>query len=148
MLADVVPIQAFILIYLGIATVRFFALPWWAGVVAAALFVPYAALVERAAEAVAGPMNGSTGYMPVPILIAGYAMLLWRRAPETARGLLLGAGMLATSIFFRTIDEAVCPAFPLGTHFLWHLLNGAMLGWMILVLVGHPQGGISRLKSR
>ena len=30
-LADVVPIQAFILIYLWLATVRFFALPWWAG---------------------------------------------------------------------------------------------------------------------
>ena len=141
MLADVVPIQAFILIYLGIASVRFFALPRWAGLVVAVLFVPYAALVERAVEALAGPMNGSTGYVPVPILIAGYAAALWQQAPETARGLLAGAGMLAASIFFRTIDEAVCPAFPLGTHFLWHLLNGAMLGWMILVLVRHPRAG-------
>jgi hypothetical protein len=136
--ADVLPIQAFILIYLGIATVRFFALPWWAGIVAAALFVPYAALVGRAVAAAFGPLNGSVGYVPVPILIAGYAAALWRRAPETAQGLLIGAGILAISIFFRTIDAGVCPGFPLGTHFMWHLLNGAMLGWMVLVLVRHP----------
>ena len=39
------------------------------------------------------------------------------------------------SLFFRTIDAAVCGAFPTGTHFLWHLMNGAMLWWMIRVLV-------------
>jgi hypothetical protein len=52
---------------------------------------------------------------------------------------MLGAALLAVSIFFRTIDAAACPAFPIGTHFLWHLLNGAILGWMILVLVRHPR---------
>jgi hypothetical protein len=136
-LADVVPIQGFILIYLGLATVRFFALPWWAGVLAAALFVPYAAVTARAVGAAFGPLNGSAGYVPVPVLIAAYAALLWRRAPETARGLALGAGLLAVSLVFRTIDRAVCPGFPLGTHFVWHLLNAAMLGWMIAVLVRH-----------
>jgi hypothetical protein len=28
------------------------------------------------------------------------------------------------AIFFRTIEPAVCPFFPVGTHFTWHLLNG------------------------
>ena len=83
----------------------------------------------------AGPLNGSAGYLPVPVLIACYALALRRRAPEAARGLAIGAGMLAVSLFFRTIDAAVCPAFPVGTHFLWHLLNAAMLWWMIRVLV-------------
>ena len=49
----------------------------------------------------------------------------------------VGAGMLAVSLIFRTIDEAVCGAFPLGTHFLWHILNAVLLGWMIRVLVRH-----------
>jgi hypothetical protein len=25
----------------------------------------------------------------------------------------------------------------LGTHFLWHILNGVMLGWMIHVYIRH-----------
>ncbi len=135
MMADVVPIQIFILVYLALATVRFFAAPWWAGVLAAAAFVPLAAGVARLIAAAVGPLNGSVSYAPVPILILAYAGLLAGRAPATARGLAVGAGLLAVSLFFRTIDEAVCGAFPLGTHFLWHLLNAVMLGWMIRVFV-------------
>lgn len=139
-LADVIPIQLFILTYIYFATVRFFALPVWAGALAVVLFLPCAAALARGIEAVAGPMNGSVGYAPVPILIAVYAAALRVRAPRTARGLAIGAGILVTSLVFRTIDEAVCPALPIGTHFLWHILNGIMLGWMILVLLRHGQG--------
>jgi hypothetical protein len=28
----------------------------------------------------------------------------------------------------------------MGTHFLWHLLNALMLGWMIMVYVRHHTG--------
>ena len=140
MLLDVAPIQAFILVYIGLATVRFFAAPWWAGVLAAAAFVPASAAVASGIGALFGPLNGSTGYLPVPILILGYAAALYRRAPEAARGLAIGAGMLVVSLVFRTIDEAVCAAFPAGTHFLWHLMNGAMLWWMVRVLVRFGPG--------
>lgn len=133
--ADVVPIQVFILVYLALATVRFFALPRWAGVLAAAAFVPASAGAARLIAAAFGPLNGSVGYVPVPVLILGYAGLLARRDPATARGLAAGAGLLAVSLVFRTVDAAVCGAFPLGTHFLWHLLNAVMLGWMIRVYV-------------
>lgn len=137
MLADVVPIQAFILLYLGLATVRFFGVPWWGGVLAAAAFVPASALMAQGIAAVFGPLNGSVGYLPVPVVILAYAAALRRRAPEAASGLAAGAGILAVSLVFRTIDGGVCPALPVGTHFLWHLLNAAMLWWMIRVLVRH-----------
>ena len=48
------------------------------------------------------------------------------------------------SLFFRTVDDAVCGAVPVGTHFLWHILNGVMLGWMIRVLVLSPGPGLAR----
>ena len=35
--------------------------------------------------------------------------------------------MFVVSLAFRTMDQAVCPAFPLGTHFIWHLLNAGVL---------------------
>jgi hypothetical protein len=71
----------------------------------------------------------------VPILILAYAGLIARRKPAVARGLAAGAGMLALSLLFRTVDAAVCTTFPLGTHFLWHLVNALMLWWMIAVFV-------------
>jgi hypothetical protein len=133
--ADVIPIQVFILAYLYLATVRFFAVPWWGGALAVLAFIPYAAVTARGLGALVGSLNGSIGYVPVPILIAAYAVALRHRRPEVARGLAIGAGILALSLVFRTLDAGICAGFPLGTHFLWHLLNAAMLGWMIGVVV-------------
>jgi hypothetical protein len=137
MLADVIPITLFIVVYLHAATVRFWRLPWWAGLLAVAAFFPYAALVSTGISAVTGPLNGSVGYAPVAILIAAYGLALLPRDRDTGRNLLFGAGILILSLTFRTLDSAVCPAVPFGTHFLWHLLNAVMLGWMILTLHHH-----------
>lgn len=136
-LADTLPILVFILSYIHLATVRFYERPVWQGALAVALFVPYSAAVSAGLGAVVGDLNGSISYVPVPILIAGYALGLRARAPETARGLLIGAGILAVSLVFRSTDMAVCAAVPLGTHFMWHVLNAVMLAWMIRVAVRH-----------
>lgn len=44
------------------------------------------------------------------------------------------------SFVFRTIDEPVCDSFHYGTHFLWHILNGVVLGLAIRPLAW-PDGG-------
>lgn len=73
----------------------------------------------------------SAAYWPVATLIALYGLVLLRTRPAFARGLLVGAGLLAVSITLRSLDLALCDTLPRGTHFLWHLLNALMLGWMI-----------------
>ncbi|SOH92449.1 Ceramidase [Monaibacterium marinum] len=135
--ADVVPIMVFILVYLWLATVRMLELPRWAGFVAVALFFPFTAAVSSAVVAITGGLNGSEGYVPTMLLIAGYGLWLLPRKPATGRGLLIGAGLLTLSLTARSVDEALCEVVPLGTHWLWHLLNGTMLAWMILVLDRH-----------
>ena len=137
MAADVLPIQAFVLVYVHFATVRFLGAPRWAGMAAAAAFVPASALAATAIVRAFGPLNGSAGYVPVVLLIAGYALALAGGAPATAGRMAAGAGLLAVSLWFRTIDAGVCAAFPAGTHFVWHLLNAVLLGWMIRTLVRH-----------
>lgn len=136
-MADVLPIVLFILAYVFLATTRMLGLPVWAGVAAIVLFIPYSAAVSTGVTALAGPLNGSVAYVPVPILILIYAALMIPRDIVTARGLAIGAGILVLSLVFRTMDQAICSIVPLGTHFLWHVLNGIMLGWMILVMHRH-----------
>lgn len=136
-LADVLPILAFILIYIALATRRFFGAPLWVGLLAAAAYVPLSGLVSGLIAGLVGPLNGSVSYLPVVLAIGGYAIALRTRAPETARGLAIGVGLLCLSLGFRSIDAAICGALPLGTHFLWHLLNACMLGWMIRVYLYH-----------
>jgi hypothetical protein len=48
-----------------------------------------------------------------------------------ARGFVVGAVILLVSLTARSLDEILCSNWPLGTHFLWHILNAMMLGWMI-----------------
>jgi hypothetical protein len=52
--------------------------------------------------------------------------------------LLQAALIFSLSLFFRSIDGAVCPAWPAGTHFLWHILNALVLGVLIRAAVLHP----------
>ena len=137
LLADVVPIQAFVLTCIAGATTRFFAVPAWAGAAAALAFLPAAALLARAIAAGTGPLNGSVPYLPVVLLIAGFAVALRRRAPATARGLAGAAALLGLSLALRTLDSAVCPAWPWGTHAAWHVLNAVVLAWLVRILVRH-----------
>lgn len=135
-LTDVLPILGFILLYLFAASRDFLGLrAWQAGLVAAG-FLPYSAATVPVWSMVPG-LGSSAGYAPVPVLIAAYAWLLRRRAHATARGLGIGAALLVLSLSFRTLDGPVCSLAPVGTHFLWHLLNAAMLGWMIEVWRRH-----------
>ncbi|MCL4187530.1 MAG: ceramidase domain-containing protein [Rhodobacteraceae bacterium] len=134
--ADVVPIGLFILAYIFAANLHFWRLPLWAAALGSLAFVPFAMAVTPAFRAL--PFFAvSAMYWPVPVLILAYAAGLARRAPATARGLAVGAAILVTSLIFRSLDSTFCAAFPIGTHFLWHLLNGLMLGWMIEVYRRH-----------
>ncbi|MGR3493878.1 ceramidase domain-containing protein [Citreimonas sp.] len=139
-LADVLPILLFILLYVYAANRHFWGWPAWASALGAAAFVPYAVVLGRVFALVPG-LGGSAAYAPVPLLIYAYALALRRRAPATARGLAVGATILVASLTARTLDAPLCEAIPLGTHFLWHVLNAIMLGWMIVVLRRHRLAG-------
>jgi len=145
-IADVAPIALFVLIFLFAANRDFLGLatPW--ALAATALFVPYAALAVPLFQEL--PFFAvSAAYWPLPVLMVVYAGLLARRAPATSRGLLIAAALLAASLTFRSLDAAVCPAMPVGTHFLWHLLNGVLLGWVIEVYRGHMRGPLAGARA-
>ncbi len=143
---DVAPIAGFILIYVFAASRDMLGMGGWRAGFATLGFLPYAALTVPLWGMVPG-LGSSAGYMPVPVLILAYAWLLRHKAAQTAQGLAAGAGLLLLSLLFRTLDGPLCGVWPLGTHFLWHILNGIMLGWMILVYVGHVRGGIARAQG-
>jgi hypothetical protein len=149
-LMDVLPILGFILLYVFAATRDFLgARPWVAGLAVVGFF-PYAAALVPVFARIPG-VAVSAGYAPIPLLILLYALALRRRAPETARGMAVGAGILVVSLAFRSMDQAVCDALPLGTHFLWHILNAIMLGWMIEVYRRHnlrERGNAARIVLR
>jgi hypothetical protein len=134
--ADVIPIQLFILTYFALAMRRFAGMPWWGAALATAAFVAFSAVGGGVLGGLlGGTLNGSEGYLPplAALIAVGGALYV---AGRTGPGLsLMIAGLLfAVSLSFRTVDMAVCDAFPLGTHFLWHALNGVLLGFLIVAM--------------
>ena len=128
MLLDVVPIAIFIYGYFLLALRRFFSLPMIASAAITLLFAA-GSLFASTVDA----LNGSVGYLPALAALVVFAALLWaspeRRQP--ALGLAAAALVFAISLFFRTIDRAVCGVVPFGAHFLWHMLNACVL-WLLL----------------
>ena len=142
--ADVVPIGIFILVYVYAANRTFWCWPVWLSGLGAAGFIAWAMVLTPVFDALPF-FTISSFYWPVPVLIILYAVLLRRRAPGTARGLAIGAAILGISLTFRSLDGPLCGAVPLGTHFMWHVLNAAMLGWMVEVCRRHAlEGGWTR----
>ncbi len=135
-MADVAPILLYILVYIFAINRHVWQMRPLPAAMVTALFIPYAAATLPLFQLVPG-LGGSAVYAPVPLLILIYAFLLRNRTPETARGLAIGAFILIASITFRALDEPLCMQLPLGTHFMWHILNATMLGWMIEVYRRH-----------
>jgi hypothetical protein len=127
--ADGLSILAFIYVWLARYLSHVARLPVWG--VAAGLVVYY--LLDRLAGRLFPPdtLNGSGQYLAALVSLAALAVYARPRHPETARLLLAGAAVFAVSLACRTVDPLVCGAWPLGTHFLWHLLNGAVMAFAI-----------------
>ena len=139
-LADVLPILMFILVYIYVATRDYFDASRGVSLLAVVGFFPFAAGIGWLISD--WEYLGLTrGYVPVPILILIYAYLLRRKLPDVARGLTIGVGILIASMGARWADEPLCHMHPMGTHFLWHILNAVMLAWMIEVYRRHMLAG-------
>ena len=139
-LADTVPILLFILAYIFAATRDFLGAPPRMAAVAVLGFFPFAAVTVPLFALIPG-LGSSAGYAPVPLLLLGYAAALRRRAPATARNMGVAGALLILSLTFRSLDEPLCARWPIGTHFVWHILNGILLGWLIETYRRHMLAG-------
>lgn len=136
--ADVVPITLFIVSYLVLTIRRYFEAAWWRAALVGLAFLPAAEALGRVVAGAAGDgLNGSEGYLPALAALVVCGVWLGRRRHPAGAALLVAAGVFAVSLTFRTLDDALCARFPLGTHFLWHILNGVLLGWLLVTFARH-----------
>lgn len=133
---DTIPILSFILTYLFAINQHVVGLRWWWAALGTVAFIPYITILTPLFDRLPF-FTISSFYWPVPLLILAYGAALWRIHPATARGLVTGAMILIVSLVARSLDNPLCSAVPLGTHFLWHILNAVMLAQMIRVYLAH-----------
>jgi len=69
--------------------------------------------------------NGSEGYLGTLIVLG---LLSVRERNEVNNWIFRAFVLFACAVWFRTLDPRVCPIFPVGSHFLWHLFNAFVIG--------------------
>ncbi|WP_430513150.1 ceramidase domain-containing protein [Pannonibacter phragmitetus] len=137
LLADVIPIAFFIHVYLFAALNRFLGLRWYWALGITGLFFAGSPFAGR----LFAPLVGSSaGYLPALAAIFVVAALAWRLSARLAKGLAVAGLVFAASLTFRMLDMPVCGSLALGTHFMWHVLNGLVL-FLLLRLLLPATGG-------
>jgi hypothetical protein len=92
-------------------------------------------------------LNGSLIYVPALFLVVGLGLVHLLQAKNARYDLLAAAGVFVVALFFRTIDNMVCAEFPLGTHFLWHVL-GALASYLAMrALIANLAGSTDNQKA-
>ena len=94
-------------------------------------------------------LNGSLVYVPALLAMAIVGGLLAERKHPAAPYILWAALIFAISVAFRSLDLALCDAYQfqdrkIGTHFVWHLLNGLALFLLLRASLEVGPGGESR----
>jgi hypothetical protein len=137
-LADTVPIGLFILGYFAATMNRFAGLSWGRSLALMLIFLTAMVVLSALMRCTLAPLiGGSSGYVPPLLALLGVGLWLAARARPAGRWLVAAAGVFALSLTFRALDGPLCAAWPVGTHFLWHLLNGLVLGLLLVALIRH-----------
>lgn len=140
LLADVLPIAVFIYSYFLLAMRRLLGLGAVSAVAVTVLFAVFNMCFARLWLGIFPglTLNDSIGYLPAALAILGVGLLCILKGQRITGRALVGAGCLfAVSLFFRSIDHAVCTALPVGTHFFWHVFNGLVLAMLMRVALLH-----------
>lgn len=139
--ADVLPIMLFMLCAVAIGLRRRFDLPVQAAAMGTIGFLLVSSMIGFSPLAAILPA-GSVGYLPALFVIALFALFLTRRGDEFAGFFTIATLVFAVSLTLRSLDQSMCSALPIGTHFGWHVLNAVTLYLVTrgLQLARHPHG--------
>jgi len=83
------------------------------------------------------PLKSSAGYFPAFLMLALMTFHTFRKKLMIAKEMLLALLIFMFAIVFRSTDYLVCDAFSVGTHFIWHILVGFLVYFIVRALIKH-----------
>jgi Ceramidase len=141
-LADIIPIGMLMLGMLVFILRNFLEAPRLVSMAGLTAFIGAMAFAMQVRCGGGECLNGSVGYLPALAGLAIIGAIMGVRRHPAAWYILGAAGVFAVSLVLRTFDRGMCSTIgladhPIGTHFLWHSLNAAMLYLLLIATVRH-----------
>ncbi len=139
---DLVPIQVFGLAALAYVCLRYF--KFHAAIAVAILVMFFLFRQYWIAVTPKGALGGAITHVPsiLILFVVGLALLL--------RGIALGRYVLGAccaylaAILVRSWDLYLCPSFPYGVHWVWHLLTALTVSLIVVGMVRSPPVSVRR----
>jgi hypothetical protein len=136
--ADVIPILVFILLYLWFLLGDLLHWPVAAETLFLAFF--FAATIGIEAFAPGDLLWGGALFLPTILTFVAIGIALHRRHHPAGAAILAALAVFLAAFTFRSLDMPLCDrwppgTYPLGTHFMWHLLNALLLFLLIRVAI-------------
>ncbi|MGH3432583.1 MAG: hypothetical protein ACRDQB_07090 [Thermocrispum sp.] len=128
-IADTGFIAVYLLYYIVLFAVLFWRMPWRVAALAAPVFIGFTILVGLLTDLVG--LRGPGMYLSALLALLGLGGSLHWSKQEDVRpygAWFAGIGLLfGVSLTLRSLDRELCDSIPVGTHFLWHVFNAAVL---------------------
>ena len=131
LILDIVPILIFIIWYIWLYTRNVIGMRSLFAVASAAAFL----LATFVAIQYSDVLHGALVYSPGLLVVVVFGVFHARERMVARFTLLAAAGVYLAALFFRTIDNEVCPVLPIGTHYFWHLLVGLVTYLVMRALI-------------
>jgi len=80
-------------------------------------------------------LNNSLSYAPSLLSLLGIGVYQISTKKKFANHILIAAFLFFIALIFRTLDPLLCNYFPIGTHFMWHILNSIVIYLIMKVLI-------------
>lgn len=126
MLADVLPIALFIHLAIFSAAYRVFGLGRITSIAVVAAFFAFNFACEKYIPA--EWLNRSITYLPAFLALLTMTLLARAKGLQAYRSFFVATILFVASLSLRSIDMAMCETTGgIGTHFMWHVLNGLLL---------------------
>ncbi|WP_455220789.1 ceramidase domain-containing protein [Kaarinaea lacus] len=133
LLADTIPILLFINLFLLSCLFRVFSLTV---TLTLGIFIAYHVINYLIQSALPSNfLNGSIFYLPTWGFLLGIAVAAGRKKVAGRHYYIGGWAIFTISLIFRTVDQSLCTILPIGTHFIWHILNAATLFLLMYGLI-------------
>lgn len=126
---DVFGILLFQITYLAAYAQRVWKISRVWNVLLVGLFIVSSFIIERLwdASVLGDIVKGTGGYLPCLVFLAVMAWYVRNKDRLFMKRLWCGLAVFIVSLSFRTVDLLLCDATGVGSHFIWHVLNGYLL---------------------
>ncbi len=135
MMMDVIPITLFVNIFFLSLLLRALKMPVKTVAIFFVGFQVATYLVGKYMDP--NTLNGSVMYLVPYLTLVGMLVYMKTKHHPWAKDFMTIVLIFTVSIVFRTVDFMVCGSFALGTHFMWHVLNAAVLYLLVKGLIQH-----------